>query len=372
MSLPAHLKSLLDAEHALAPQDAQGRTQPRAMALHAAWRLGASARQLQALSRCLQDGRPAAEPVQPWDLGQPWADGLGQIDQGPHYRDLFAQWLEQESAGDLLQQVLPRLLQGPAAAGFDALLRTAHAVGAAHRGELADALAWWAARWLPLPAAAPGVGLLPAPPGAPAASTASTDDPEAVLRQLRRVALPGTASSKAKPSKPVPAPAGWEPFPTPAHLQRAASVPGFAALSAQLRPAAASPATLAPLLARAAADSGHPALLQLLAACAALDVLLPFLDPQEPAHTEAALSAFWRALLATVSASSLALREPDPGRPALDWSALKSAALQSQNPRRLLGLHAAWHFESSLAQRAQPGLWLRAAQAAHEAFAAGA
>ena len=73
----------------------------------------------------------------------------------------------------LLRETLPLLLQGAAAGALHGPIRVAHAVQAGHDGELASALAYWAARHQPL---AP----LPARAGTVA-------DPLTLLRRLPAV-----------------------------------------------------------------------------------------------------------------------------------------------------------------------------------------
>jgi hypothetical protein len=47
----------------------------------------------------------------------------------------------------MLEQVLPPLFEGVAAAAFHGPIRVAYALAADHAGELADGLAYWACRW---------------------------------------------------------------------------------------------------------------------------------------------------------------------------------------------------------------------------------
>lgn len=64
--------------------------------------------------------------------------------------------LARDGEDAVLRRVLPDLLPGVAAAAFHGVIRTAHAVQAGHRGELAAALAYWA--WRHQPLAAPPAG----------------------------------------------------------------------------------------------------------------------------------------------------------------------------------------------------------------------
>jgi hypothetical protein len=64
----------------------------------------------------------------------------------------FASALARQGRDAVLRETLPLLVTGVGAAAFHGVIRTAHAVESQHAGELAAALAYWAARWMPLPA----------------------------------------------------------------------------------------------------------------------------------------------------------------------------------------------------------------------------
>jgi len=294
-SVPERLKPLLDAQAACHWLDADGFADHRPMALHALARLGADAARLQAHAHALQPRlRPAPAP-QAWPVGEAWFSRLGEPAAWPAYRDLFAQWLEHEAAGDVLQQLLPRLLQGSAGGAFHGLIRTAHAVAAAHRGELADALATWAACWAPL--------------GHPRPDTVpTTRDPEAVLRQLSVVRSRGPLLA--------------------ARQRAAAAAPGFDVLAAQLELHAGSVPQLAGLAAKAFAASGDFGVLHLVTSALALEELLPFVDPDDGEALAAARAAWWRGFMATVSAAGLVARPAPPPQP---WPQIVAAALASDD-----------------------------------------
>jgi len=117
------------------------------MALTALTRLGASGERLDAFmvayARRLHDA-PAREP---WPAGTPWRAALGDPRAWPSYRTLFRDWIAHESAPEVLDQVVPILMQGVGAAAFHGPIRTAYALAANHAEELADSLAYWACRW---------------------------------------------------------------------------------------------------------------------------------------------------------------------------------------------------------------------------------
>jgi hypothetical protein len=125
----------------------------RSTALAALARLGAPEERLAAWAATYERTHPLHEApaFEPWPAGDPWPDRLGDLHAWPAYRGFFLEWLEQEGAGDVLVPVLPQLMRGVSAAGFHAVLRLACAVESRRRAELADALAYWACRWQPLP-----------------------------------------------------------------------------------------------------------------------------------------------------------------------------------------------------------------------------
>ena len=156
------LKALLDAGAAYDAEYGPSLSNHRPMALMALKRLGADDARLAAFDATYSRRLQAMPPPEPWPAGEPWPDHLGDTRWWPRFRALFTEWL-QEEGHDLLTPVLPRLLQGVGGAAFHGLIRTAYGLQAGHAGEIADGLAYWACRWLPLdgtPAATPRVGLI--------------------------------------------------------------------------------------------------------------------------------------------------------------------------------------------------------------------
>jgi hypothetical protein len=120
------------------------------MALLALQRLGASEARLSAYAARYSARLDPAPPATPWPAGDPWRERLGERGAWPAYRHFFTQWLEVEEASSVLHQALPHLMAGCGGAAFHGLIRCAYAVHSAHIAELADALAYWACRYLPL------------------------------------------------------------------------------------------------------------------------------------------------------------------------------------------------------------------------------
>ena len=126
------LHDLLDDSQTHAPEFNGGLTTHLPMALHALHGLGASDARLRAFA-----ARHADHPR----------------DAPPEFLALRAHHLaalERDGEDAVLRNVLPALLPGVAAGAFHGLIRTAHAVEAGHRGELASGLAYWAWRWQPM------------------------------------------------------------------------------------------------------------------------------------------------------------------------------------------------------------------------------
>lgn len=279
------LRELLDEEAGFDCEYGGGLSNHRPMALAALTRLGANNQQLTSFDAAYRQRLRPAPAHEDWPTGDAWASRLGDPAAWPVYRSLFAQWLEHEAAGDVLQQVLPRLTQGVGAAAFHGLIRTAYAVQSAHRQELADALAYWACRHLPL--------------GEARTQQRAALDVEPALDRLPRLRAGGGLIFE--------------------RMRSAAAQPGFSAATATL---VIDESTLHRLAHHAAAMytmSGSFTVLHLVTSAHAMRVLLPFVD--DPL---AAVGDYWRAYAASVSATALKF-EPAPS--AEPWPHIVSAAL---------------------------------------------
>lgn len=146
--MTAVLDELLDDVAGLVPETHDHLSSHLPMALHALQALGAPPQRLRDFHARRRSGLRAADgaaaPVADWRVLR-GADGAY-----PALRASFRAALERDGADTVLRAVLPDLLPGVAAAAFHGVIRTAHAVQAGHRGELAAALAYWAWRWQPL------------------------------------------------------------------------------------------------------------------------------------------------------------------------------------------------------------------------------
>ena len=137
------LRDLLDAnlrEHG--PEYADGLSNHLPMALHALQVMGASeTRMREFYASYARRFEGQAAPVAGQEAVADWRLLRGQPDAYPALHASFAEALAREGAVEVLRRSLPELLSGVAAAAFHGAIRTAHAVQAGHRGELAAALA---------------------------------------------------------------------------------------------------------------------------------------------------------------------------------------------------------------------------------------
>jgi hypothetical protein len=109
-------------------------------------------------------------PEQRWPIAaEDWRDPLGDPSRLGDWIAFFTRQLEEHPWRDLLAVWWGRLLPGAIASAGHALIRTGHAVRALgetdtapRRGELAQALGYWAARWQPIPAQRRPAGSAPA------------------------------------------------------------------------------------------------------------------------------------------------------------------------------------------------------------------
>lgn len=284
-----------------------GLSNHRPMTLVALAHLGAGDDHLRDHAARYSQRLPAAPLAQAWPAGQAWAQDLGQRSSWPLYRDLFMQWLRHEYAGDVLRQVVPVLMQGCGAAAFHGLIRTAYAMQAAHRQELADALAYWACRWLDL-----GTGPV----------EGSEPDPEPLLQRLRQ----------------VPSQAGL----IFQRMQVAAAQTALQATVARLQVNDQTLPRLAVLAAQAYAASGNFTALHLVTSAHAARVVLAELEPED---VLLALQPYWRAYAAAVCVAGL---RPLPEAPLLPWPTIVSRALGGEDDHVIKLVHSCREQERAL------------------------
>ncbi|CAN5146732.1 questin oxidase family protein [soil metagenome] len=151
----AQLNGLLDAALTREPEYGDGLSNHLPMALHALHALGAGNERLRAFSevyarRLVEAPASAASAAL---LHGTWQDSIGRYEAFDSLRRTFESALLDDGIDATLHRVLPALWPGVAGAAFHGLIRTAHAVQTGHLRELAAALAYWAVRWQPVPAA---------------------------------------------------------------------------------------------------------------------------------------------------------------------------------------------------------------------------
>ena len=288
------LAELIDAGATFDAEYAGGLSNHLPMALLALARLGATEARLNAFAQTYSRRLQPAPPPTPWPAGDAWASRLGRREAWPEYRSLFYQWLLHEHSSDVLRQVLPPLMQGCGAAAFHGLIRTAYALQSTRRQELADALAYWACRWLDLGAAGTA---------GTAGTSGTVREPLAALRQLH-----ATHSDAGLIFQ---------------RMQAAAREPHFQAVVDTLQVHESTLTQLALLAAQAYAASGNFTALHLVTSAHAMRVLLPCVDEPLPA-----LQGYWRAFAAAVCASGMTVGTAPTPRP---WPELVAAAMASDD-----------------------------------------
>ncbi len=149
------LHPLLTQNLQFAPDYGNGLTSHVPMALHAMAELGASAADLHrqydhdtAKLRRL----PAAPAPEPWPR---WTDHLGDLAAYQRFEAQFVASIARLGSTAVLADAVPRLWSGFGAVALHGVIRLAHAVEVDHPGELAAALAAWAAQHARLPNAQP-------------------------------------------------------------------------------------------------------------------------------------------------------------------------------------------------------------------------
>lgn len=330
----AVLHRLLDDALAFGPEHGQGMASHLPMALAALDGLGAHEEQMRSFaahySRRLERvvaPRGGAKPV------DDWRPLRGRFDAFATLHASFARSLARDGADAVLRDAVPALADGVSGAAFHGPIRVAHAVESAHAGELAAALAYWAARWEPLPA-----------PG-PAAVRIAGATPWLDAIDARRLAF--------DPAWRAPAPL------ISARMQQAALTPPYIELAGALATDDVAPAALLMDLAKACAAryaaTGNFTVLHMATASRSLRVLAPWLRTCPDALAP---------LLHAVAAANLAARaaplqrESDDGEPG--WAEVLGRACASDDDHLIKLVHTA-----AMQQAESPdAVWLAAARTA--------
>ncbi len=263
------------------------------MALTALARMGATdARLRQYALDYSQRLSPLASAPVPVPVPQTWQHLRGRIEAYPQLLAYFQQQLKQQPQQpqqhpeQLVRHYLPQLMPGLGGAAFHGLLRLAYAMLNDCPEEIAAALAYFAARYLPLGQRLPQTGQF--------------GSPQQLYQSL----------------------AGIDPALPPADLifqsmQSASELPDFAAQVASVRLDQDTLAALAHAAVKLFLVKGNFVALHMVTACHALRLLLPYLDdPLEQAVPwlwQAQVAAFYAGKLGCQAVSGVALLPDSAG-----------------------------------------------------------
>ncbi len=252
----------------------------------------------------------------------------------------FAAMVAGASRDVVLRGVLPLLIDGIGGVAFHGAIRTAHAVESQHAGELAAALAYWAANWRALPEP-PTVGI-------------PFDDAATWLDALDARLL------QAEP--------GWRPS-APLisdRMQQAAGTRAWLELAGRFGGASDDPGARLLDLAQAAAAryaaTCNFTVLHMATAARAARVLAPWLPADE-----AVLRPLWHAVAAASLASRVAAAQGGQRAQACPraWPEVRRLACASDDDHVIKLVHAM----ATQDERAPHPVWLAAANAAVDASA---
>jgi hypothetical protein len=330
----AVLHRLLDDALAFGPEHGGGMASHLPMALAALDGLGAHEAQMRSFFahyarrlRRVELPKGGAKPVDDWKPLR------GRIELHETLRASFARAIARDGADAVLHDAVPALVDGVAGAAFHGPIRAAHAVEAGHAGELAAGLAYWAARWEPLPV-----------PGAAAIHISGASAWLDAIEARRITFDPGWRASAPLIS---------------ARMQQAAVTPPYIELAGALAVDGVAPAALLLDLARSCAAryaaTGNFTVLHMATASRALRVLARWL-PTRPS----ALAP----LLHAVAAAELAARAAPLQREAIDdepgWADVRRLACASDDDHVIKLVHAAAMQDAE----SPDAVWLEAARTA--------
>lgn len=295
------LHTLLDHAASLPAEYDHGLSSHLPMALHALQQLGAGEDRLQAFyERYAARFGEQRVSVPALQRMADWPSYRGDWSAFDALRGHFSAAIAGEGAPAVLRAALPFLWTGVAAAAFHGLIRTSHAVETGHAGELAAALAYWAARWRPVE-------------GVPTTQPALGFDAwferfvDAGATEVLDARLISRAIDTARGTAP------------------------FRADAARLAPPADPVGTLASHAARLYAQTRNFTVLHIVTAARAVRVLSEF-SPPPP-------EALWPAVAAALMAAQVKGRSARPTMPA-DWAGVIAAAIDSDNDHVIKLVHA--------------------------------
>lgn len=309
MTLHPHLAACA----AQAPEYGAGLSTHLPMTLHALHSLGAGEKRLAAYA--LDYGRQlqglAEPPLAPAPLSsEQQAALLGQWPAWPQWLAHHRHRVRALGLEGAVAEALPQLMPGVAAAAFHGLLRTAHGLAAGHAGEVAQGLAYWAARHLPL--------------GLP-----RTDTPAALPLARWWAALDEFAHGRPSAGTMISG-----------RMQHWAAQPGFATVAGSLALEGSTLPELARQAAAAYAEQGDFTVLHVLTSSWALHQLQP-LQANEPLalrHYTVAVAAGWLAR---------GRGRPVPALPLPGWPELRQVAQAARDDHTAKLIYAAWRWHQA-------------------------
>ena len=332
----AILDNLLDESLRFCPEYADGLANHLPMALAALDGLGADAARMRAFFARYASRLVPLSTAGDADLPSPpvgdWQALRGRVDAYARLRHYFDAALVLSGRDSVLRDALPALIDGAAAAAFHGPIRVAHAIESGHAGELAAALAYSAARWLPLPE--------PLPPGE------SLSDPAAWLEAL------DAHRSRSAPDWRATAPLISE------RMRQATLTLAWTELAGALKIADGDVVVTWRALAKAAsaryAATRNFTMLHMATASRAAQVLAPWVTDR----TTAWMPMLHAIAAASLVASAMPARRPPPN--GLTWSDVRRAACASDDDHVIKLVHA-MVMQHGLAPDA---VWLEAARTA--------
>ena len=306
-AMKSNLQQLLTEQLTIPPEYSNGLSNHLPMALHALNALGARPARLRAfydqyITRF--EDRQITSVAPPAD----WLTLRGQIESYAALQAYFSDAIARNGKEPTLRLTVPELMPGVAAAAFHGVIRTAHAVNHGHDGELASALAYWAATWSPLPLVKTAIG------------GESFDRWTSFLEKAVNDWQTGTGLISTEMQSAARSQAWHE-------LVEAPALPS--------KPLEA----LARFAAIRYAATRNFTVLHLVTGCRALQVLAPWCDSEAPAHA-------LRAYVAAYLASGVGSHHTQPQHDLLDWQALHAKAIDSDDDHIIKLVHAATEWSS--------------------------
>jgi hypothetical protein len=300
------LLALLARWQHLAPEYQEGLSNHLPMALHALHSLGADEARLTTFADHYVKRFHGTPATAPGKVLPHWQAHRGDFSRYADLHATFAAVIKRQGAQHAMQEVLPDLWPGVAAAAFHGLIRTAHAWEMAHDDELACGLAYWASRWQPTKA-------VPFADGLPFDAWAATLSEHVV----------------------VPRPAGRL---ISERIEQVQTSAAFARLSSSMLLTPDTPRQLAWFAADHYSRSGNFTLLHMVTGCRAARMLLTAAKVSPQAALLALVPAFTAAFLASGLERNVPLTATEPDESS--WSGIASTALRSNDDHIAKIVHA--------------------------------